>query len=108
MDYKLTRNDFGNITLDIRNSTDMKYIKFAKKTKINTNNSFLNESMDINDNYFDSDFSINNTINNIDNNESLEYEHNFQVSFKGMAYGSRYYSKKSLDYSILMSICCII
>ena len=108
MDYKLTRNDFGNITLDIRNSTDMKYIKFAKKTKINTNNSFLNESMDINDNYFDSDFSINNTINNIDNNESLEYEHNFQVSFKGMAYGSRYYSKKSLDYSILMSICCLI
>ena len=92
MEYKLTGNDFGNISIDIRNSSDSKYNSYAKN---------IVEYNDTDD--------INATINKvIDIIHKKKYEHNFEVSFEGIAYGSRYYSKKTLDYSIFMSICCII
>ena len=100
MEYKLTGNDFGNITLEIRNATDIKYSQYAKKIEIN-------DTINNNENGTD----INNTINKIVKiikNNITEYQHNFEISFKGIAYGSRYYSKKTLDYSIFISVCCII
>ena len=104
MEYKLTGNDFGNVTIDIRNSTDIKYSSFAKNT-IEDNNTTNNDT----DNIDDEINNINKTINQIINiiNQKV-YEHNFELSFKGVAYGSRYYSKRTLDYSIFTSICCII
>ena len=98
MEYKLTGNDYGNISIDIRNSTDAKYDKYAKNI-VEFNNNYTNN--DTND--------INKTINKIINIiNQKKYQHNFEVSFKGIAYGSRYYSKKTLDYSIFISVCCII
>ena len=100
MEYKLSSNNFGNITLEIRNSTDSKYAKYAKI--LNTNNNTNNDTEILNYTHND----IINT-NNIENS-TLEYQHNFEVSFKGIAYGSKYYSKRTLDYSIFISICCMI
>ena len=104
MEYKLTGNDFGNITLEIRNSTDVIYSQFAKKIEIN-------DTIDTNDTISNNETNINQTINKIVNiikDNITEYQHNFEISFKGIAYGSRYYSKKTLDYSIFISICCIV
>ena len=93
MEYKLSSNEFGNISLEIRNSTDVKYAEYAKIININdTDNETMNDNI---------------TINNTENDES-DYQHNFEISFNGVAYGSRYYSKRTLDYSIFTSICCIV
>ena len=102
IEYKLTSNKFGNISLEIGNSTDIKYDQYKKIVNINNTNDTDNETM--NDNI------TNITINNIENieNDSLDYEHNFEISFYGVAYGSKYYSSRTLDYSIFTSICCII
>ena len=105
MEYKLTGNDFGNITLEIRNATDIKYSEFAKKIEIN-------DTIDNIDNITNSnETNSNKTISKIAKiikNNITKYQHNFEISFKGIAYGSRYYSKKTLDYSIFISICCIV
>ena len=101
MGYKLSSNEFSNISIEIRNSSDIKYAEYAKKININTtDNNLDNITYDENNN--------NNITLNKEENDTLEYQHNFEVSFKGMAYGSRYYSKRTLDYSIFSSICCII
>ena len=93
MEYKLTSNEFGNISLEIRNSTDSKYAQYAKIIDINdTDNEIMNDNI---------------TMNDTENEES-GYQHNFEISFNGIAYGSRYYSKRTLDYSIFTSICCLI
>ena len=97
MFYKLSSNEFSNISIEIRNSSDIKYAEYAKKIDINTT-----------DNNIDNITDENNIALNNGENGTLEYQHNFEVSFKGMAYGSRYYSKRTLDYSIFTSICCII
>ena len=99
MDYKLSSNKFGNVTLEIRNSTDSKYAEYAKYIPVDN----------ITSNHTDINITDNNIIYSIISfNDSSEYQHNFEISFKGMAYGSKYYSKKTLDYSIFTSICCMI
>ena len=105
MEYKLTGNDFGNITLEIRNATDIKYSEFAKKIEIN--DTIDNIDNITNSNETNSNKTISKIVKIIKNNIT-KYQHNFEISFKGIAYGSRYYSKKTLDYSIFISICCIV
>jgi hypothetical protein len=80
MEYRLKSNNYGNISLEIKNSTI--YQK-------NTNMTNSNETNDINKTFF-------------------SYEKNFEISFNGMAYGSHSYSKRTLNYSIFLSIFCII
>ena len=80
MEYKLTSNNYGNVSLEIKNAT------IFQKNDNDTNNTN-------NTNY------INNT---------LSYEKNLEISFNGMAYGYNRYSKKTLNYSIFLSIFCII
>ena len=100
MEYKLTSNDYGNMSLEISNSTDIKYAHYAKNissnivTIVNINN--ISEDSNIND------------YNDNDVNDLFTYENNFQLSFKAIAYGSKFYSKKTLDYSIFITICSII
>ena len=78
MEYKLTSNNYGNISLKIKNATI-----FQKNNINNTNNTNSNYSQNL-------------------------YEKNFEVSFQGMAYGSHSYSKNTLNYSIFLSVFCII
>jgi hypothetical protein len=85
MEYKSASNNYGNITLEIKNSSI-----FQNIYNNNTNN--------ITDN-------ITNKITNI---SEIIYEKNFEISFKGMAYGSRRYSINTLNYSIFITIFCII
>ena len=85
MEYKSASNIYGNITLEIKNSSI-----FQNIYNNNTNN--------ITDN-------ITNKITNI---SEIIYEKNFEISFKGMAYGSRRYSINTLNYSIFITIFCII
>ena len=80
MEYKLTSNNYGNVSLEIKNAT------IFQKNDNDTNNTN-------NTNY------INNT---------LSYEKNLEISFNGMAYGYNRYSKNTLNYSIFLSIFCII
>ena len=89
MEYKSASNNYGNITLEIKNSSI-----FQNIYNNNTNN--------INDNF------TNNITNNITNISEIIYEKNFEISFKGMAYGSRRYSINTLNYSIFITIFCII
>ena len=85
MEYKSASNNYGNVTLEIKNSSI-----FQNIYNNNTNN--------ITDN-------ITNKITNI---SEIIYEKNFEISFKGMAYGSRRYSINTLNYSIFITIFCII
>ena len=81
MEYKLTSNDYGNISLEIKNNSIFQN---------NINNT-------------------NNTNNNTSTNYSENvYEKNFEISFKGMAYGSHRFSKNTLNYSIFLTVFCII
>jgi hypothetical protein len=80
MEYRLKSNNYGNISLEIKNSSI--YQK-------NTNMTNSNETNDINKTFF-------------------SYEKNFEISFNGMTYGSHSYSKRTLNYSIFLSIFCII
>ena len=89
MEYKSASNIYGNITLEIKNSSI-----FQNIYNNNTNN--------INDNITD------NITNKITNISEIIYEKNFEISFKGMAYGSRRYSINTLNYSIFITIFCII
>ena len=89
MEYKSASNNYGNVTLEIKNSSI-----FQNIYNNNTNN--------ITDNI------INNISNNITNISEIIYEKNFEISFKGMAYGSRRYSINTLNYSIFITIFCII
>ena len=82
MEYKLSSNNYGNVTLEIKNST------IFQKNFINDNNETNNTNI---------------TINN-----KIVYEKNFEISFKGLAYGSRRYSTNTLNYSIFITICCLI
>ena len=82
MEYKLSSNNYGNVTLEIKNST------IFQKNFINDNNETNNTNI---------------TINN-----KIIYEKNFEISFKGLAYGSRRYSTNTLNYSIFITICCLI
>ena len=108
MEYKLTSNDYGNISLEIKNATI-----FYKKENNNNNTNNLNYTNDLNNtNNLNYTYNLNNT--NIENNINITntseiiYEKNFEISFKGLAYGSYSYSKRTLDYSIFMTIFCII
>ena len=71
IEYKLASNNYGNVSLEIKNSTI--FIK-----------------------------------NENDTNNTLSYEKNLELSFNGLAYGSNRYSKNTLNYSIFLSIFCII
>ena len=80
MEYKLTSNNYGNVSLEIKNATIYRN---------NTNMTNSNET-------------------NVVNEASSSYEKNLELSFQGMAYGSHKYSKSTLNYSIFISIFCII
>ena len=86
MEYKLASNDYGNVTLEIRNSSIFQNINYNNCTNNNTNN----------------------ITNNIANISEIIYEKNFEISFKGLAYGSRRYSINTLNYSIFITIFCVI
>ena len=88
MEYKLTSNNYGNVSLEIKN-----YSFFQNNNNDNTNNTNINNTK------------INNTNNNYSQNV---YEKNFEISFQGMAYGSHRYSKNTLNYSIFLTVFCII
>ena len=86
MEYKLSDNNYGNVSLEIKNSS-----MFQKYNYINgTNNT--NET----------------NINNNTNISAIIYEKNFEISFTGLAYGSKRYSKNTLNYSIFITVFCII
>ena len=76
-EYRAASNDYGNVSLEIKNST------IFQPMNNNTNNT-------------------NNT------NETIFYEKNLEISFNGLAYGSHKYSKNTLNYSIFLTVCCII
>ena len=76
-EYRAASNDYGNVSLEIKNSTIFQ--------------------------------PINNNTNNTNNtNETIFYEKNLEISFNGLAYGSHRYSKNTLNYSIFLTVCCII
>ena len=76
-EYRAASNDYGNVSLEIKNSTIFQ--------------------------------PINNNTNNTNNtNETIFYEKNLEISFNGLAYGSHKYSKNTLNYSIFLTVCCII
>ena len=76
-EYRAASNDYGNVSLEIKNSTIFQ--------------------------------PINNNTNNTNNtNEKIIYEKNLEISFNGLAYGSHRYSKNTLNYSIFLTVCCII
>ena len=77
-EYRLSSNNYGNVSLEIKNATIF-------QTFNDTNNT-------------------NSTINNTNN----VYEKNLEFSFKGLAYGSHSYSSSTLNYSIFLTVCCII
>ncbi len=81
MEYKLASNNYGNVSLQIKNSTIL-----HKNVSRHLNS---NETNDINE-------------------TSVSYEKNFEISYNGMAYGSHSYSKRTLNYSIFISLFCII
>jgi hypothetical protein len=89
MEYKLASNNYGNVSLEIKNYT------------VFQNNYIINNSNDSN-------------ISNISNNSNYSnysqmlYENNFEISFNGIAYGSHKYSKNTLNYSIFLTVFCII
>jgi len=91
MEYKLTSNDYGNVSLEIKNATN--FIKNINYTNDINNTIITNNSFEINNNSF---------------NNNIIYEKNFEISFKGLAYGSHRYSKSVLNYSIFLSVFCII
>ena len=91
MEYKLTSNDYGNVSLEIKNATN--FIKNINYTNDINNTNIKNNSFEINNNSFNND---------------IIYEKNFEISFKGLAYGSHRYSKSVLNYSIFLSVFCII
>ena len=91
MEYKLTSNDYGNVSLEIKNATN--FIKNVNYTNDINNTNIMNNSFEINNNSF---------------NDDIIYEKNFEISFKGLAYGSHRYSKSVLNYSIFLSVFCII
>ena len=78
MDYKLTSNNYGNVSLEIKNATI-----FQKNNTNITNNNNSNYSQNL-------------------------YEKNFEISFQGLVYGYHSYSKNTLNYSIFLSVFCII
>jgi len=92
MEYKLTSNDYGNVSLEIKNATN--FIKNDNYTINDTNN------INITNNSFE--------ISNNSLKDNITYEKNFEISFKGLAYGSHRYSKNVLNYSIFLSVFCII
>ena len=76
-EYRAASNDYGNVSLEIKNSTIFQ--------------------------------PINNNTNNTNNTtEKIIYEKNLEISFNGLAYGSHRYSKNTLNYSIFLTVCCII
>ena len=86
MEYKLASNNYGNVSLEIKNYT------------IFQNNYIINNSNDSN---------ISNN-SNYSNYSQMLYENNFEISFNGIAYGSHKYSKNTLNYSIFLTVFCII
>lgn len=72
--YKLSSNEFGNLTLEIKNSS------IFEEQENSTNSNF----------------------------SRIIPEKNFEISFKGIAYGSRRYSERILNYSIFFSLLSII
>ena len=91
MEYKLTSNDYGNVSLEIKNATS--FIKNDNYSIDINNTNITNNSFEISNNSFNND---------------IIYEKNFEISFKGLAYGSHRYSKSVLNYSIFLSFFCII
>ena len=89
MEYKLASNNYGNVSLEIKN-----YTFFQNNYIINNNN----------------DSNISNISNNTNysNYSQMLYENNFEISFNGIAYGSHKYSKNTLNYSIFLTVFCII
>ena len=89
MEYKLSSNNYGNVSLEIKNSS------------IFQNYNYINDINDIN---------MNNTNirENANNSSVFIYQKNFEISFTGLAYGSRRYSKNTLNYSIFITVFCII
>ena len=82
MDYKLASNNYGNVTLEIKNATI-----FEKNNNNNTNE----------------------TNNSSVNEASIgSFEKNLEISFNGMAYGSHKYSINTLNYSLFITLFCII
>ena len=92
MEYKLTSNDYGNLSLEIKNATN--FIKNVNYTNDINNTNIMNNSFEI--------------ISNNSFKDDIIYEKNFEISFKGLAYGSNRYSKSVLNYSIFLSVFCII
>ena len=86
MEYKLASNNYGNVSLEIKN-----YTVFQNNYNINNSN--------------DSNISNN---SNYSNYSQMLYENNFEISFNGIAYGSHKYSKNTLNYSIFLTVFCII
>ena len=86
MEYKLASNNYGNVSLEIKNYT------------VFQNNYIINNSNDSN---------ISNN-SNYSNYSQMLYENNFEISFNGIAYGSHKYSKNTLNYSIFLTVFCII
>ena len=92
MEYKLASNNYGNVSLEIKN-----YTVFQNNYIINKNN--------------DSNIINNSNISNnsnYSNYSQMLYENNFEISFNGIAYGSHKYSKNTLNYSIFLTVFCII
>ena len=89
MEYKLASNNYGNVSLEIKN-----YTVFQNNYIINKNN--------------DSNISNISNNSNYSNYSQMLYENNFEISFNGIAYGSHKYSKNTLNYSIFLTVFCII
>lgn len=94
MEYKRTSNDYGNVSLEIKNATN--FIKNFNYYNDTNNSNIINNSFDIN-NYSYNLFK-----------DDISYQKNFEISFRGLAYGSHRYSKSILNYSIFLSFFCII
>ena len=92
MEYKLASNNYGNVSLEIKNYT------------VFQNNYIINNS---NDSNIINNSNISNN-SNYSNYSQMLYENNFEISFNGIAYGSHKYSKNTLNYSIFLTVFCII
>ena len=89
MEYKLSSNNYGNVSLEIKNSSIFQNYNYIN----DTNNTYMNNT---------------NITENANNSSVFIYQKNFEISFTGLAYGSRRYSKNTLNYSIFITVFCII
>jgi hypothetical protein len=89
MEYKLSSNNYGNVSLEIKNASIFQNYNYINDTN-NTN--MVNT----------------NITENASNSSVFIYQKNFEISFAGLAYGSRRYSKNTLNYSIFITVFCII